>query len=367
MILLFNTGYRIGYVDNIFKTLFYPKGYINEYRYTIAADKQVDDSLVSMLKDSKGQQVLVCFGDRFGGIGNSSAYVFYPLRTGRIHGVHSSGDRVFVKVELEDYVSSESPIDFTNRLYGLAKQYNFDLLRYKENPENDKDGRYVFKIKDEDLKVKYENHVNDADHFVSANEKSWDSTVTRLAELAVFKEKINAKPVFAKAEFFSMGRRLLYSTVSDVQMFEIEKDDDLRIVVDYYFPAQESDMHALAEMKIIAPQGAQVVTDSTIPLGMKKNRIETSVFFEPNSEKKYFTFDFIFNSKIQNEKLIAVTGSLLLKARVAGWRQLVLILSIIFYVSGTAVLASKDYLAWGVALQSVSLLAMLRVLGKKVV
>src|SRR5690606_5590908 len=137
-------GYRIGYIGNVLRTMFLPAGADNEYRYRIGEDGQVSPEDIEKIKAEKGQPAVICFGDRYASNDGTPTYRFYPLRRGEVVDVTENGERLFIKVRMDSFLCAPSPHDYSAELYRLASRDNFNLLKYSGNPENDKDGRYVY-------------------------------------------------------------------------------------------------------------------------------------------------------------------------------------------------------------------------------
>ena len=150
-------------------------------------------------------------------------------------------------------------------------------------------------------------------------------------------------------------------------MADGDKGRDIKIAVDYYFPAQNESTAAQAEMKVIGAPGAQLISQSIFRLGMPQGRIEIPIVFEPSSDKRYFSFDISFAPVGSAESIAAVTGFLSLRAGESVARQLFLVIAVIFYVIGSVVLGVKGSPWIGGSLQAIALVAMLNLVGKKVV
>ena len=191
MLVLFNTGYRIGYIDNVFRTLFFPKGFENEYRYSVGDGAQVQKTDIAQLRKQIDNSALICFGDRFGRIGEDDAYVFYPIRLGRIVDVEERGSKVFIRVELGDFVAASSPTKFTESLRRFAEQERFGLLRRGKDAKDTNDGKYAYPTTHED-------GIRSA---IETGEECWWTAVKQLAETAAFKTEIGARPLFSRAVF----------------------------------------------------------------------------------------------------------------------------------------------------------------------
>lgn len=357
MLVLFNTGYRVGYVGNVFRTLFLPKGAVNEYRYRIGDDYQVSPAEVAKIKSQIGCHAVVCFGDRYAVDDQTPTYRFYPLRRGEILGVYENGGRLFVKLRLEDFVCASSPKEYSDNLYRLAAQDGFNLLRYDGHPENDKDGHYVYVTEDERVLL----------DSLQRGDKTWLTIAQQLEGLRTFRDNLQGDAVFARAHLESRGEIVSYETVKKAQMADLEKDDDLRLVVNYYFPSQAADTAARAVMKVVSPNGVQILAPAVYELGMKESRIEIPIVFEPGSDKRYFSFDISFD-KIANgpDAIVGASESVLLRAKDAYWRQLVTWVAVMVYVVGSVVLVKENPLG-GALLQGISLIFMLKFAGKKVV
>lgn len=355
MLLLFNTGYRVGYIDNVLRTLFLPHGADNEYRYRVGDDGQVSQSEIAHIRAQKGLPALVCFGDRYGTVDGAPSYVFYPLRMGEVVDVTESGGRIFVKVRLGDYVSASAPAHFTAQLYAVAAQESFQLLKYDTHPENERDGRYAFTVSDEVLLES-----------LDRGDKAWLPTVKQLETLTTFKSKLPGDPIFSRATVESRKQAIHYETVKKAQMASLEKDDDVRLVVHYYFPSQSANTAARAVMKVSCPNGAQILAPGVHELGMQESRVEIPVVFEPSSDKRYFSFDISFDQVSGGPAVVGASEGLLLRATDAYWRELLLAFAVLIYVLGSVVLVKENPLG-GALLQGLALIGMLKLVGKKVV
>jgi hypothetical protein len=334
-----------------------PQGATNEYRYLIGDDGQVSPAEIERIKTQIGCAAVVCFGDRYACENEAPTYRFYPLRRGEVVDVFENGGRLFVKLRLEDFVCASSPKDYSAELYRLAARDEFHLLRYEARPENDKDGRYVYASEEESVLL----------DSLQKGDKAWLTTVQQLEGLTTFKEKLQGDAIFARAHLESRGEPVFYRSVKKTQMATLEKDDDLRLVVNYYFPSQSADTAARAVMKVIFPSGAQILAPSSYEIGMKESRIEIPIVFEPSSDKRYFSFDISFDRVTGGSTAIfGASESVLLRAKDAYWRQLIVWLAVMVYVIGSVVLVKENPLG-GAILQGGALILMLKFAGKKVV
>lgn len=356
MLVLFNTGYRIGYIGNVFRTMFLPEGSDNEYRYRVADDGQVSQQDIQEIKSQIGEPAVICFGDRYALDGGVPTYRFYPMRRGEVVDVVESGKRIFVKIRLGRFVNARSPSSYSSELYRLADRDKFPLLRFERYSENENDGRYVYPVADESVLL----------DSLEQGDKTWLTTVQQLEALPSFTGKLQSEPIFARVCIESRRQSIIYETVKKAQMAKLEKDDDVRIVVSYYFPSQTSDTVARALMKVGSPNGAQILVPEVHELGLRESRVEIPVVFEPSSDKRYFSFDVSFEPMPGGPPVIGASESVLLCVKESYWRQLLVWIAVLVYVIGSVVLVKQNPLG-GALMQGVALIGMLKFAGKKVV
>jgi hypothetical protein len=329
MLLLFNTAFRPGYLQNILRTIFLPEGARNQYRYTLGVNtsqKEIDD----LLQKGECQQVLVCYGDRF----SVGGYTFYPVRFGRLESVECTGGRAYFRVRLGRHASCSDQTRFTRLIYQLTQHGPPAPHLVSGDPKNSKDGSYALYVD------------SNFDGVVEAAESSWADTSGKLAETDAFKST-NANFVFAKCDLIVNGANRTYTSSHGVARYEIDREQDSRLAISYLFPAQKSDSSSKARISVSSPGGLQLLGPASHVLDMPENRVEFPFAVEPASGKDYFTLDVAIGPDPSPGavEVIGVTEALALRVYEPVWRTWLAVLSIAIYALGAAISSAGPKLA----------------------
>ena len=354
MLVLFNTAYRPGYLQNVLRTFFLPVGASNVFRYSIGDDLQASTELVKTLEGMGNARVLICFGDRF----SQGGYTFHPFRRGTLEKIESAGGKVYFTVRLGAHVSCNSTTDFTQKLYGLAASNTGDdrLLALTSNdPLCSKDGRYAFWCND-----------NDIETLLEINEHSWRAAAGEMSKTQAFKSDDKKQFVFAKCELYLKGVMKNYVVGDHPSRYEMERDDDARLSISYFYPSQDADRKSIAKLAVLVPAGAQLLAPAELPLDMLENRLEVPFAIEPKSDKNFFSIDVRFSSDSPEVQLFGAKEALSLKVHETVWRQIAALLMVILYIVG-AVVGSSGEVAVGEVMKGIALVVIFFILGKKIV
>lgn len=354
MLILFNTAFRLGYARNILRTLFLPEGAVNEYRYTLGDDLQISDLLLEEIQ-RKGccPPVLICFGDRF----SSGGYTFFPVRKGRLQSVVKSGGRAYFTVALEEHAAAIDPAAFTKKLYELASARGGNdrlLALTNHDPMCATDGRYAFWCEGEIAS------------FIEDGEHAWRASSGQLAKAHVFRSDAGRQFVFAKCELFVNGRKKKYESGEHLPRFEVERGSDLRLKVHYYYPAQNDDTSASANLSVESSAALQLLGSSVQALDTPESRLEFPFAIESGFERGFANIDLAFSSSANNIDVVGAHEAVSIKIYQPWWWWLVAWAAIGIYLIGAACSASDQKIA-GEILKSVAVIVMVVVLGKKLV
>jgi len=176
MIYLFNSAYRALYTRNVLNTLFIPKGGTNEYRYrTRAAGANIaPDSHGDFINEASGEEVVITFIDRFGKTG----YVYHPLRRGRLVTCREEQDRLYFRVNLDQFVYPRDFAAFNEILKRSLGPKGLPRLT-NDDPFNANDGYYA---------IKAGNIFTQANDF-HWGQDAWQSAVENLRKTQAFAER----------------------------------------------------------------------------------------------------------------------------------------------------------------------------------
>lgn len=353
MLVLFNTAYRPGYARNILRTIFLPIGATNEFRYSIGEELQISDSLVAEV-EAKGQpDVLICFGDRF----SEGGYTFYPVRKGKLLGLERSGGRVYFTVRLQRHVAAVEPGAFTEKLYemGSSKTGNDRLLCLtNDDPEFSKDGRYVFWSE------------TGLDTFLEQGERAWRAASGQLANAKSFSSTDKRHYIFSKCDLIVDGNRKNYVARDHTAQYEVPRGSDLRLRVQYYYPAQNDDKTALAKLSIVSSDAIQVLSSNEQALDTPESRLEFPFAIEPGSDKRFASVDLAFSSSATDVEVIGAHDAIPVRIYQPVWWWLLVIGVVVLYIVGAAFSAADEKIV-GEVLKTLAVVAMVLGLGKKLV
>ncbi|NVM64177.1 hypothetical protein FHW88_002505 [Mucilaginibacter sp. SG538B] len=184
MVYLFNSGYRLGYQVNLLNTLFYPSGWINEYRYTYSdTEHYFDGTQLDTYLKLKNEKAVIIAVDRF----YVAGYSYHPVREGILKGCYQDGNRLLFMVELGNYIYPKDNNNFTNE---LINNFPFRPKLTNGNPESTNDGFYAFAGKD---------IIGDSGKFIYGVE-AWEKVTDQLASTHTYVAKQGDETVFARIE-----------------------------------------------------------------------------------------------------------------------------------------------------------------------
>ena len=350
MIVLFNTAYRPGYLQNVLRTMFLPAGSTNQYRYSIGENLQITKEIASSLQAFGEERVLICFGDRF----SEGGYTFHPIRLGTLEKIDLAGSRAYFSVRLGEHVSCASPSEFTVALYALTPDVGQTIPRLTNNdPLNTGDGRYAAHFGDDAVLP-----------LLEINEFSWSVAAGGLAKAKAFLSTVDKKFIFAKCQLLINGLPKDYVRKKGSSRYEMERDDDARLSISYFFPGQLTDRTTIAKLSVSTPPGMQLLGVTEHSLEMAEDRIDFPLVIEPSSDKRFFTVDAKFFSGSSDVEVVGPHEALAVKVSETGWRQLLAVVFALTYVWG-AIFAVSNQAAWGEALKGIGLVGIFFTLGGK--
>lgn len=354
MLVLFSSAYRPGYVRNVLRTMLLPNGAANEYRYSIGSDLHISEELVSSIEKLGEVPVLICFADRY----SPGGYTFYPVRRGVLRSVSRSGGRAYFNVELGDHCAAKNPGEFTRVLYAdTLSQEGVDrlLALTAGDPEHTKDGRYALVASGSYLM-----------NLLDQSEHAWRTCAEHLSNTKAFSFNSAVRYVFAKSELLVDGRVTPYARDGDVELYKVARNQDLRLRIHYFFPAQAASSQSLARLKVAVSPAFQVLGPTEQELDMVENRLDFPLALEPASDKRFGAVDFTFFTADADAKVVAAHGTVSLRIDEARWWWFLAVVVIALYTAGAVCSAAYEKL-WGEILKGVALAIAFLVLRKKIV
>jgi hypothetical protein len=225
MIYVFNSAYYAKYTTNVLNTLFFPKGMVNEYRYTFEGDTaNVHGSFLDTADcHKKGEKVAVIFVDRYA----KGGYRFIPLRLGKYAGYRKEQHKLVIAVELTEFINIDDSDEFNQEFKQSFANIGIPALT-NNDPMNIHDGNYVF---------------CGEDRFLPSEQFTADDTWTRIVEslerTEAFKTTEKSKPVFLYSEILnSAGVPITPSVKKDESCANINRNEIYKIKIGYRFPFQ---------------------------------------------------------------------------------------------------------------------------------
>ena len=353
MLVIFNTAYRPGYMQNVLKTMFLPANAINEFRYSIGETSHISEDIIESIEKLGACEVLICYGDRY----SSGGYTFYPFRKGRLEGVVKSGGRAYIRVRLSEYVAAINPVEFTAHLRDISRDLTDDdrlLCLTDGQPECAKDGRYAF-LTDEDF-----------GDFLECGDRSWRTSSEQISRTRAFESTANERYVFSRCELVVDGCVRKYEIDGEVSRFEFSRNQDARFVIYYYYPIQGGDRDATDKVSISSGEAVDVVGSKTHMLDMPENRLIFPLAFEPHSDKSFSSIDVEFISSSDVGKIHGVRESVAIKIHQSPVWLVLSLVFVLFYIIG-AICTAADEKIVGEIIKSVAVACMILGLGKKLV
>lgn len=326
MIYLFNSAYRPNYSKNVARTLFLPKGCVNEYRYKYrGARPNIDPTQVNEFKKLnrfyilRKQEVLICFIDRFA----KNGYEYHPLRKGKLIKCYKDGDRLFFSVKLLDFVSPNENEEFNSRIVNIG---NLPKLT-NNDPENSNDGFYAIK----------NNDITKENNSFKFGSDAWEKITNDIKDTRSFASNDNQETVFARLSLNSnmwFLKNKFPKIKKDNFYFKITKSHKYTLSLYYKYPNQVNNNSI--SLKLSSKDTLNVLSEESIPIDNYTNNstinISSKKYIEDNRDN--LKFEFTSNQDIEPENLISpnYTFSFKISEGISFWIQ-ILIAIVLFVLS----------------------------------
>ncbi len=241
---LFNSGSRDGYSENVFRTMFFPGGCCNEYRYRTPRNLS-EGCLKQLSKLKEGASVVIIFIDRYA----DGGYRFIPLRQAKYCSRRREGDQVFFAVELGGWLSPMDLCGFNEKIRSTLGPKNLPRLT-NGAPENKDDGYYAI----------IGPYVFDK---TVAEDAAWTKTVDALFKTTCFRKEKN--PLFLRCQMKDRkGGLLKCGPEKGFKLFE-----DKEYVVNLYYKVQKGTGDMSVEVSV--DDTARLIGEGAFPINMASN------------------------------------------------------------------------------------------------
>ncbi len=275
MLYLFNSGARPEYVRNVLNTLHLPNGAINTYQYESMPYDYVDSSVFSV---SEGERVVISFIDRDDVEPQRNKYI--PLRFGVLKKCEKNQGKLYIYVELKNFVSTESNFD------SELKSSFQEKLFYKEN--GTEHGFLAFAGKE------VVSAQNDGDA------QKWIDTVKRVMDCSKLK---NSNCVYTHLTIRDKKGKAI-SPVSKEKDWEynLKSNRAYKVNIDYYIPFAEETSDADIIYCEFINGGNKHIKQFKNSWGVQNGRCECD-FFELN-EKETLAINYLLSYTDTSKKII---------------------------------------------------------------
>lgn len=326
MIYIFNSAFRPNYAQNIIRTLFFPNGWINTYRYRCRGERtNIHTSMVDDLKNAKQySEVVITYIDRFYEEDNVKKYFYHPIRRGKLLKCEEIGGKLFFTVILGDFIYPHNPVEISNK-FGNSLNYLPKLTN--NNPEETNDGSYAL----------VENDITNESQSFYTGEKAWDHITDSFKNLEAFKIKENAETIFVRGELYKANKseNIIKPIINNDEVYyEIIKAQKYRFKMFYKYPNQYDENKAKLEIK--SGSNLKILSNDIISIDNYTNFEFFNLSTIRYVEVYYDKIDLLFKPSAEKyENLLAPNESLTFKLKESQnfWFQIILAI-IVFSVSG---------------------------------
>jgi hypothetical protein len=388
MIYLFNSAFRGLYRQNVLNTLFLPVGATNDYRYSAGPDRRNVEpaTLKALQRMRRGEKVAIIYIDRF----QSGGYGYHPLRLGRLAGVTLDGTKIYVRVQLQEVISARVG-GFSSRLFDTLSTQGIPRLT-DGNAQAENDGNYA---------IIGDSVFDDMQPYLTGDE-AWLQTTEFLSSTQAFKTTATEHVIFARASLAKAGaKKPAKSKLSpdDSARFRLSRATEYKLAFTYRYPAQQSDTASRAQVEFKPSDSIRALRNTEYAISGLYDRIEIPIVPKKYAEDDAASLGFKYTTASGVEPL-SPTAELQFQLAESGRFWVLTVLAILCYVIGgmlistdsRAVLApsiaSHGVLApkaptpsfvasfvasiakakaVGVALQTIALVAVTRLMGKKAI
>ena len=263
MLYLFNSGARVGYIDNILNTMHLPYGSENLYQYSYESNSYVDDSIAEGTikgRKIKDANVLIVFINK-----DKIPYEYIPLRKAKLILKEDKNGRSYFYVSLREHCSYEGNYELFNKAF--INKFGEKLFRSDTKQTKDT-------IDQKNNKGFLAFYGDDIPELIKSDENSWKATVRKLSECSLFKENV----VFTKVDITKNMKPVACNSlrVSGSPSYTFKKGTKYTAEMSYYVPFHDQDptinfdveMFSNPDLDMI--KGASLVQKLNIMDGMAK-------------------------------------------------------------------------------------------------
>ena len=338
------------------RTLFLPRGSVNDYRYKCTGDSpQIDANTLNLLLKSRrieirrffdsgsfyDNNVTINFIDRYADPG----YIYHPLRLGKILKVWIDSDYVYIRVKLGDYLYHSMPDIFLNNY--RTRMLEAGAAREQADRGDRRDGSYV---------VRYDNYVAFIDGIVRDN-KAWNLIVNMLDKTNSFITDIEQQSFFSRIRLVEKrGNEIIPKIRSGISLFRLKNGNLYKIIISYRYPAHISDRSASVSITTSSADNIRLLSSESIKANGYSDYMEIPLVNSKYNDDSLGKLTFSFEGKDGIKLYSANNSNIMFEVRqsLLYWVGL-LILIVLFGLSGAVVATPINALplASGIANESI--------------
>lgn len=337
MLYIFISGFYKRYRDNLYRTLFLPKGMINKYTFN-------SDGLTIVLNKIEGNKTdaIIVFVDRYCG----GTYRYYPIRKAIFKKYRTEGEYAKIYVELREYIFPKNPEAVNIDIARMS-----DIPRKSTNEDTTDDGQYI-SVQDSILS---NNNTITNNYYVE--EEGWQKAVECLKTKKVFlvdqdkpADNIDITNINEVSPFFFRLEcnkiRIINHSYQEIEpALEFEDKSKVRsyfhsnpgstlvFKIYFYFPLREVNINAKVKLTLESDSISDDRTIIAIPDGYPKSSIDHK-YTVPYSECD-LRFDIIDERESNNKRIIGSGGVINIRPnkRILLKWTIIVLLSIIYVFS----------------------------------
>jgi len=303
MIYIFNSAYRTKYTENIIRTLFFPDGWINKYRFRCAQENSLvsNEDLMKFNIVEKVEEVLITFVDRF----SANGYYYYPVRMGTFYKKEIIGDNIFIYVKLGKLIFPRNIQTFQTGLLNITKSALPHLTG--GDPNNENDGRYaLFADKIENFEEECYLNYDAFNNFVDNIKRTLRFTPTQIQDFVfahcVLEKEKNAFTTFINNKIKFLCKPLVSVKNKDIlSYFPIIKNKNYKLKIYYKYPSQEINVNNNCNINLDGYDNINIAGDKMINANSRFENTEINI--SSHSDKRNFigNLNFTFSSPDENK------------------------------------------------------------------
>lgn len=342
MIYLFNSAYRSLYTRNVLNTLFIPKGGTNEYRYRArgAITHIAADSYGDFIKAASSEPVAIIFIDRFGNTG----YIYHPLRMGRLVTCREEQDRLYFRVNLEEYVYPRNFATFNQVIKRSLGPMGLPCLKGND-PRKTDDGYYAIKA------GSLFTVVNDF-HW---GEDAWKNAVEELCKTQAFTER-NAQDIVGReidtdleefvfvrcdiCEQSTKKQRVTPNLRKDWAVFDLLRGARYEFLLSYRYPPQLTNTSYTARVEAKFGENLRALGSTIINIDSYSNSVLLPFATKRHLEDNEDGVSFEFTSNRSKFKLIGPDARLLFRFRESKRFWIILVILLLAFTTLSVIIGA---------------------------